>query len=135
MHSIVEKCHLDFRRTGSQVITTGHYAVTPINNVFSKKEMARLVSIAGKLVQNAVKRFIRECPSSERPLIAGCLPPLTESYRPDLVAPFDQNMKCYRRIIRNLEPYVDIYLAETFSTPQDALCAIHAVGAESDKPM
>jgi len=133
MHSTIEKCHIDFLRAGSQMITTGNYAVIP--RLFAHEEINRYVSTAGMLAQNAVKKWMEERPSSERPLVAGCLPPLVESYRPDLVGPTEETIGGYKLIIGSLEPYVDLYLAETLSSPREALCAIDAVASMSEKTL
>jgi S-methylmethionine-dependent homocysteine/selenocysteine methylase len=58
--------------------------------------------------------------------IAGCLPPLAESYRSDLVGPFRNNLLQYRVIVTSLLDYVDLCLCETMSTIAETKSAIEA---------
>jgi len=66
--------------------------------------------------------------------IAGSLPPLAESYRPDRVGPFDENVKHYKTIARSIAPFVDVLVAETMSTADEARAAVTAA-AETGLPI
>ncbi|MEM9407442.1 MAG: homocysteine S-methyltransferase family protein, partial [Acidobacteriota bacterium] len=60
--------------------------------------------------------------------VAGSLPPLNESYRPDLVPSSDVARPIYRALAMALEPDVDLFLCETMSSVQEARnAAIEAV--------
>jgi len=59
-------------------------------------------------------------------MIAGCLPPLAESYRPDLVGPYAKNLQDYRRIVACIAPYCNVILCETMSTGLEAAAACRA---------
>ena len=48
--------------------------------------------------------------------IAGSLPPLNDSYRPDLVEPFADIEPLYREQADILAPYVDLFICETMSS-------------------
>jgi S-methylmethionine-dependent homocysteine/selenocysteine methylase len=49
-------------------------------------------------------------------LVAGSLPPLDESYRPDLVPNEDDSIPIYVELIDELNSFVDIFLCETVSS-------------------
>ncbi|MGE3796653.1 MAG: homocysteine S-methyltransferase family protein, partial [Thermomicrobiales bacterium] len=66
--------------------------------------------------------------------IAGSLPPLEESYRPDLVRSLDELLPRYREMVHLMSPYVDLFLCETMSASTEALAAATAA-AETGKPV
>ena len=83
--------------------------------------MPELIDIAGK-----VAREVADNHKNVR--VAGSLPPLEESYRPDLVQDEAQSLPIYKAIIEGLLPYVDIFLCETISSiqeTQNVLKALH----------
>ena len=49
-------------------------------------------------------------------MVAGSLPPLDESYRPDLVPNEDDSIPIYVELIDELNSFVDIFLCETVSS-------------------
>jgi S-methylmethionine-dependent homocysteine/selenocysteine methylase len=61
--------------------------------------------------------------------VAGAIPPLAESYRPDKVGPFDQNVQDYKEIVKHIAPFADVLLCETMSTAEEARAAV--TGASS----
>jgi S-methylmethionine-dependent homocysteine/selenocysteine methylase len=52
--------------------------------------------------------------------IAGALPPLGGSYRPDNVLPYDEMVTLYREMCGVMAPHVDLFLVETLSTALEA---------------
>ena len=83
----VERAHQRFADAGAEVITTNSYALVPfhIGEAKFKAEARFLADRAGGLarkVANSAKRTI---------VVAGSLPPLFGSYRPDL---FDEAAVC-----------------------------------------
>ena len=58
--------------------------------------------------------------------IAGALPPLAESYRHDLVGPYEENVMQYQIIVRTLLNYVDYFICETMSTIAESKSAVDA---------
>jgi len=66
--------------------------------------------------------------------VAGCLPPLRDSYRHDLVGSFDEILPDYQRIARGIAPYSDLLLCETMSTAEEARAACTAA-AETGAPV
>eukprot|EP00406_Dinophysis_acuminata_P003370 CAMPEP_0179232234 /NCGR_PEP_ID=MMETSP0797-20121207/11755_1 /TAXON_ID=47934 /ORGANISM="Dinophysis acuminata, Strain DAEP01" /LENGTH=279 /DNA_ID=CAMNT_0020939349 /DNA_START=1 /DNA_END=841 /DNA_ORIENTATION=- len=78
------------------------------------------------MVELAAQRAREAC--DQRPgrklKVAGSLPPLAASYRPDLVGPFEENAANYRLIAKKLAPFVDIYICETMSTADEGRAAL-----------
>ena len=58
--------------------------------------------------------------------VAGSLPPLAESYRHDLVGPYNENLMQYQIIVNSLLDYVDLFICETMSTIAESESAIEA---------
>ena len=122
-HEIVRQVHRNFILAGSQYITTNNYSVTP--GVGLSERLEELTKVAGRLAVEA--RLEGEQLSSSGVRICGSLPPLIESYRPDLVLPHDQAVAHYLTIARSLNDSVDIFLAETMSSIAEATAAVDAV--------
>ncbi len=59
--------------------------------------------------------------SHARPLVAGCLPPLHETYRPDRVGDYDELSSTYRMIVDAVAPSSDVLLCETMHSPPKPL--------------
>ena len=58
--------------------------------------------------------------------IAGGLPPLAESYRHDLVGPYEENVMQYQIIVGTLLDYVDYLICETMSSIAESKSAVDA---------
>jgi S-methylmethionine-dependent homocysteine/selenocysteine methylase len=121
----VRDTHLDYIKSGATVITVNSYAVTPYHlgdRFFTEGE--RLIETAAKLAFEAVQ--VSKKQASKKPdspvtvQIAGCLPPLFGSYRPDL---FDakQASAITHPLLSAQVDYVDIWLVETQSSIVEAL--------------
>ena len=110
----VRDAHLDFIRAGAQVITANSYAVVPfhIGDRF-ELEAQTLAAIAGRLAREAATQ------SGQDVQVAGSLPPLFGSYRPDLFEVARAPMLA-APLVAGLAPYVDIWLAETISSLAEA---------------
>lgn len=117
---LVETVHLEFIEAGAQVITVNSYSATP-------HRLAR----AGRsgmfeTLQNAALRAAqaaRDRSGHDDILIAGCLPPLAASYRPDLTLPENLCLADYRRIVAAQADRVDLFLCETLATVREARTA------------
>ena len=121
----VQRAHQRFADAGAEVITTNSYALVPfhIGEQKFKTEARFLADLAGGLarkVANGSKRKI---------LVAGSLPPLFGSYRPDL---FDEALApaIIRPLIDGLAPHVDLWLAETQSAIAEARFAKQALAGD-----
>ncbi|MDP6971998.1 MAG: homocysteine S-methyltransferase family protein, partial [Pseudomonadales bacterium] len=115
--------HRENIEAGADVITTNSYGV--IRGDLAKEgiesRFEELNRTAGKLARQAVGE-------SGRPVqIAGSLPPLNGSYRPDLVLPFDVIAPQYAEQAAALADYVDLFLCETMSHSIEARAAASAV--------
>ncbi len=107
----VTEVHRRYIHAGAEVITTNSYAVVPFHIGMRRFERdgAALAALAGKLARAAAD----EAP--HRVQVAGSLPPVCGSYRPDL---FDAIVArpVLQQLVHALEPYVDLWLSETVSS-------------------
>ncbi|WJV62163.1 homocysteine S-methyltransferase family protein [Pectobacteriaceae bacterium C52] len=107
----VRQVHDSFIAAGAQVITTNSYAVVPfhIGDAVFQARGHELAALAGQLARQAADA----APHPVR--VAGSLPPVLGSYRPDL---FDAEAATpiLRVLIDALTPYIDVWLAETQSS-------------------
>ena len=90
-----------------------------------------VVTASGECAKKAKEMFCKSNENKSRPYsskikIAGGLPPLAESYRPDLVGPFENNVLQYRVIVSSLLGYVDLFLCETMSSIEESKSAVVA---------
>src|SRR5450432_2651995 len=107
----VTQVHQRYVDAGADVITTNSYAVVPfhIGEARFQQEGFALAALSGKLARATAD-------AASRPvLVAGSLPPVCGSYRPDL---FDAAVArpVLQELVRALAPYVDLWLAETVSS-------------------
>lgn len=125
----VEAVHRAYIEAGAQVITSNSYAVVPfhIGEARFAAEGEALAARAGQLARQAVV-------ASGQPVrVAGSLPPLFGSYRPDLFEPTRVD-EVLQPLIRGLAPHVDLWLAET----QSSLAEVRAIAAglpDDGKPL
>lgn len=126
----VREVHLDYIAAGADVITTNTYGI--IRSELAKEGIedryAELNRVAGDLARQAREEGGRNV------AIAGSLPPLRGSYRPDLVGPLAEILPQYREQVELLAPYVDVFVCETMSSAAEGFAAATAA-AESGKPV
>ncbi|MBK5538033.1 homocysteine S-methyltransferase family protein [Pseudomonas sp. TH05] len=124
----VEAVHAAYIDSGANVITSNSYAVVPfhIGEERFAAEGQALAALAGELARRAADA------SGKSVRVAGSLPPLFGSYRPDL---FDASRAAdlLAPLVNGLAPHVDLWLAETQSSIVEAR-AIHAGLPEDGKP-
>ncbi len=127
---IVSEIHQDYIDAGADVIITNTYGVI-------RKRMAEegiedryveLNLLACTLAQDA------RAACGRRVLIAGSLPPLAGSYRPDRVGEFAAIEPLYREQAEILMPHVDLFLCETMSSAAESLAAATAA-ATTGRPV
>ena len=133
---LVTAAHLSYIDAGADVITTNNYAVVPnclvLCDDFSgdlSETVKALVADAGKTARAAVEKR-----PDRKVLVAGCLPPLAESFRTDRVGSFEDNLVQYTLIAESIAPYSDVLLCETMSTADEARAAATAA-ARFGKPV
>ncbi|QXH48933.1 homocysteine S-methyltransferase family protein [Pseudomonas xanthosomatis] len=120
--------HAAFIAAGAQVITSNSYAVVPfhIGEARFAEEGQQLAEVAGQLARRAAD-------ASAQPVqVAGSLPPLFGSYRPDLFQP-ERVAEVLTPLLQGLAPHVDLWLAETQSSIAEVR-AIHAHLPGDGKP-
>lgn len=130
---LVREVHADYIRAGATVITTNTYSstFTRMAMVHAADEVPHMQRVACEIAQRARDQAGQ---SGADVLIAGGLPPLNGTYRPDRVRAFDINLDEYRRLVGLQAPYVDLFLCETMSTGEEALSAAQAA-CETGKPV
>lgn len=118
--------HRAFIEAGAEIITTNSYAVVPfhIGEERFVRDGARLAALSGELARRAADE--ERLRSGRTISVAGSLPPLFGSYRPDL---FDaaRAPSMLAVLVAALLPSVDHFLAETQSCIAEALAACAAV--------
>ncbi len=109
----VTQAHDSFALAGAKVISTNSYAVVPfhIGETLFQQRGVELAGLAGKLA--------REVADKHGLLVAGSLPPVLGSYRPDLFE-VEAARSILAVLIHGLSPFADIWLAETLSTLGEA---------------
>jgi S-methylmethionine-dependent homocysteine/selenocysteine methylase len=120
----VSRAHAAFIAAGAEIITTNSYSILPhqIGAARFEADGERLADLAGRLARAAAAQ-------APNPVaVAGSLPPLFESYRPDL---FDaaRAPEILAPLVAGLAPHVDFWLIETQSSTKEALAAITATAS------
>lgn len=128
----VRQAHEAFFRAGAEIATTNSYAVVPFHlgeTRFAERGL-ELAALSGQLARTAVDNTSDIRPTAR---VAGCLPPACGSYIPER---FDATSArdILSVLVRGLAPYVDLWLAETMSSLEEARVTAEAV-AGTDKPL
>eukprot|EP00927_Polykrikos_kofoidii_P080681 TRINITY_DN77625_c0_g1_i1.p1 TRINITY_DN77625_c0_g1~~TRINITY_DN77625_c0_g1_i1.p1 ORF type:complete len:354 (+),score=47.68 TRINITY_DN77625_c0_g1_i1:51-1064(+) len=133
---LVRDAHLAYIDAGADVITTNSYACVPKCLSTTTGELAVPLEGPEGLIASAGKaaRAAQSARPERRIRVAGCVPPLAESYRFDKVGPFEENLAQYRTIVANIAPFSDLLLCETMSTAAEGRAACTAA-AESGIPI
>lgn len=123
---LVQQVHEEFAEANADILTTNSYALVPFHigeDTFNKRGQ-ELASLSGKLARAAADKVGYH--QKRRVLIAGGLPPIFGSYRPDL---FDgtQVQKYLSVLVEGLQPWVDVWLGETISLIVEAEAVAAAV--------
>ena len=129
---LVKEIHLDYINAGADLIITNTYSTIPsyLSKQKAEDKMSELIHLAGKLAREAVKD------SKKKVTVAGSLPPLEESYRPDLVIDKEEAVPIYETLIKELSPYVDIFICETMSSIKEMQHVIQALqNLDNEKPV
>lgn len=126
----VRQIHQDYISAGADIITTNTYGIIRNNLAGAGLEgrFEELNILACKLAVEARRK------SAASVLIAGSLPPLGGSYRPDLVGRTEDIESLYLEQAELLAPYVDLFLCETMSSAAEAGAAA-AAACKTGKPV
>ncbi len=109
----ITQAHERYALAGAKVISTNSYAVVPFH-IGEERFLNRgteLARLAGKLARDVANRHDL--------IVAGSLPPVLGSYRPDLFE-VEAARAILAVLIEGLSPFADIWLAETLSTLAEA---------------
>lgn len=119
---LVRSCHSEYLSAGAEVITTNNYSCVPaaieLAGDGSWSVVGNAIDQAGLRAREAVNFA-----SSSSSQVAGCLPPLHESYQFDRVGPVEELEDAYSQIVRRIAPHSDLLLCETMSSVREAKCA------------
>jgi S-methylmethionine-dependent homocysteine/selenocysteine methylase len=127
---LVTQVHLENIRAGARVITINAYSATR-----DRLDPAGLGEQFEPLQRRACELALRaRDESGEDVAIAGCLPPLIWSYRPDLVRPAAETEPIYAEIAALQAPHVDLILCETMSAAAEGVGAVRGA-ASTGKPI
>lgn len=127
---VVRQIHTDYIAAGADIITTNSYGIIrpDLAKDGIEAQFAALNRLAGGLAVQARN-------AADRPvLIAGSLPPLYGSYRPDLVRSDSEIIPLYEEQAGLLAPYVDLFLCETMSLAAEGRAAATAA-CNTGKPV
>ncbi|WP_421849137.1 homocysteine S-methyltransferase family protein [Novosphingobium sp.] len=129
----VSAVHRAYVEAGADVITTNSYAVVPfhIGEERFAAEGAALAALAGRLAREVADAEFAA--TGRKVLIAGSLPPICGSYRPDLVD-LDRARPVLQVLVTALAPNIDHWLAETLSSLVEARLAA-TLTAPTGKPL
>ena len=118
----VVEVHRDFISAGARMITTNSYSCVPsyLAKTGEGHRYTELAVLSGQLAREAADG------SADPVLVAGSLPPLDESYRPDLVVDDSEARPIYAALAGALQPHVDLFLCETMSSIRESRNAAEA---------
>ncbi len=125
---LVAEVHREYIAAGAQIITTNTYSTVP-----SYLAKAGLEHRYLELAQSAAQ--IARAEATPDVKVAGSLPPLDESYRPDLVPSQAVSRPIYESLVKVMAPYVDIWLCETMSSIEEAQNAASVACAQGEHPV
>ncbi len=130
----VERAHAAFIAAGAEVITTSSYALVPfhIGEARFATDGRALAELAGRLARAAADA-VPNAVSDRKVRVAGALPPLFGSYRPDL---FDaaRAPELLAPLVAGLAPHVDLWLGETLGAIAEAEAVADAL-ADDPRPL
>jgi S-methylmethionine-dependent homocysteine/selenocysteine methylase len=127
----VVRAHLNFIEAGAQLVTTNSYALVPfhIGQDRFDAEARDLAALSGRLARQAAEQ------SDRKVTVAGSLPPLFGSYRPDLFVA-DAAPAIIDPLVDGLADSVDLWLGETLGSIVEACTVREALDrAGSTKPL
>ncbi len=132
---LVRAVHEDFLRAGADIILTNSYSATRgrLEPLGLGDQLGPLNALAGRLANDARETVAAQTGRTDV-LIAGSLPPLDGSYRPDLVRPHEAIREEYAEQVALLSPFVDLFICETMSLAREARAAAEAA-LMSGKPV
>lgn len=122
---LVEDVHAEYIAAGATVITINAYSAT-FTRMSLVDAVDRVPDLQARACSLAKAARDKAGPAGAGVAIAGCLPPLNGTYRPDRVRRFEENLAEYRRLAALQAPHVDLLICETMSTAEEARAAATA---------
>ena len=126
----VVHAHVNFIDAGARMITTNSYAIVPFH-IGEKRfaaEARDLAALSGRLARQAISVAGFD---GETVQVAGSLPPLFGSYRPER---FDREgaRRIIDPLVAGLAPFVDVWLGETLGGVAEAVAVREALDRAAD---
>ncbi len=120
---IVRQVHAEFIDAGARVITTNSYALVPfhIGEERFNEDGARLIALSGQLARAAA-----DSRPDRKALVAGSLPPIFGSYKPELFRA-EEIQRYLSVFVEALSPFVDLWIGETLSLTAEGAAVLEAV--------
>ena len=124
---LVRQLHDDYICAGARAITTNTYSTVPsyLDKGGLAGRFAELAETAARIARDAADAAPREV------LVLGSVPPLEESYRPDLVPDDQTAAQVYPALVEALAPHVDAFICETMSSVRESVNAAGAAAANA----
>jgi S-methylmethionine-dependent homocysteine/selenocysteine methylase len=129
----VEDLHLDYIRAGAKVLTINAYSAEP-TRLEAHGLAGRFAELQRLACTLALRARDRTGAAGADVRIAGCLPPLEWSYRPEIARSADEAEPVYAQVVAEQAPHVDLFLCETMAAAGEAAGAARAAAA-SGKPV
>lgn len=119
--------HRSYVAAGAEIITTNSYALVPfhIGEERFEREAQTLADRAGRVARKAVNECLER-----KVRVAGSLPPLFGSYRPDLFNATEAS-RLLAPLVNGLSAHVDIWLAETLSSTAEARVVVDMLAGDA----
>jgi len=120
---LVEALHLDFIKAGAKTIVLNNYTATPTRLARDATiDLFEPIHKAAKEVALSAKHKS----GATDVKIAGCLPPLVASYKPELVPSEESCLEQYRELVAVQKDGIDLIFCETLATIREAVAAASA---------
>jgi len=120
---IVEAVHRDFIDAGARIITLNNYSATP-ERLEREGHSDLFEPLQNKAIEMAKRaRDQSKLGHTNQVRIAGCLPPLHASYKPELAPNFEECLELYQVIANIQAQSVDLLICETMSSIKEGKAA------------
>ncbi len=121
---LVQTVHEEYIQAGAKVITLNNYTAT--TERLSRDATVDLMAPIHRAAKEAARRA-RNKTADKGVEIAGCLPPLVASYKPELAPSSEECLQSYRDLVDFQKDGVDLFIVETASNICEAVAATRAV--------
>ncbi len=120
---LVEQLHIDFIKAGAKIITLNNYVATPLR--LTRDASLDLFAPIHKAAKEAAISARQKSGISDI-MIAGCLPPIVASYKPELTPSAEVCLAQYRELVAIQKDSIDLIFCETIGTIRAATAAASA---------